>query len=437
MYRLGKAAYSQGYPGFESLSLRHFLKQPNRPDFSIPECLEDHRVPAGNLMIVQGGGPTAVFNTSLAAILTEAQHQPRIGHIYGARFGMQGLPHADILDLTHLSPGDLLAIRNSPGASLGSSRFKPEEQDLARSIDHLRRLDIRFLIFMGGNGTMRGAQLVGDFCRKLDFDIQIIGVPKTIDNDIAATDRCPGFASAARFIAQSTLDLAMDIRSLPQPVSIFETLGRDVGWLAASSTLARHHPDDAPHLVYVPEIPFSRDTFLSNLDAIVTRLGWAVVVVSEGTAYADGTPVFEQQIASGKQQPNRPLIGGVAQHLSGVVAQALSIRCRSEKPGLIGRSSMAHVSAQDQADAELVGREAVRALAAGETDQMVALRSLSDQAAPASELVPLHAAASARRPIPTAWLTDGPLAVTDAFRDYARPILGSLNVYPPPLSARP
>ncbi len=437
MYRLGKAAYSQGYPGFESLSLRHTLAS-QAP--SALQCPRNTGVPAGNLMIVQGGGPTPVFNASLAAIITEAKHQPGIGHIYGARSGMQGLAQADILDLTQLPPGDLLAIRNSPGAALGSSRFKPNDQDLARSIEHLRRLDIRYLIFMGGNGTMRGAQLVREFCQACSFDLQIIGVPKTIDNDIAATDRCPGFSSAARFVAQATLDLAMDIRSLPQPVSIFETLGRDVGWLAASSTLARHDPDDAPHLVYVPEIPFSRDTFLSNLDAIVTRLGWAVVVVSEGTAYADGTPVFEQQMTSGKntgsQSKNRPLIGGVAQHLSGMVAEALGIRCRSEKPGLIGRSSMAHVSTQDRADAELVGREGVRALVAGETDQMVSLRSLSDPAAPAFELVPLHAAAAGRRPIPAAWLTDGPLAVTDAFRDYARPILGDLSVYPPPLSAR-
>jgi len=393
-------------------------------------------MPAENLMIVQGGGPTAVFNASLAGILTEALSQPRIGKIFGARSGMRGLAEAEILDLTNLQPDELVAIGNSPGAALGSSRFKPAEQDLERSVDCLRRMGIGHLIFMGGNGTMRGAEIVREFCRRLNFDVQIIGVPKTIDNDIAATDRCPGFGSAARFIAQSTLDLAMDIRALPQPVSIFETLGRDVGWLAASSTLAKLDPDDAPHLVYVPEIPFSQETFLARLDDVVSRIGWASVVVSEGTAYAGGRPVFEQRMPSRTGAVNRPLIGGVAQYLSGVVAEQLGIRCRSEKPGLIGRSCTALISPQDRADAELVGREAVRALMQGQTDKMVALGPLDDAAAPAFALVPLHAPAGPSRSLPAHWLSDGPLAVTDAFRDYVRPIVGELSRYPRTLGSQ-
>lgn len=384
---------------------------------------------AENLMIVQGGGPTAVFNTSLAGAITEASHQPRIGKIFGARSGMKGLAQGEVLDLSFLNSGELRSIRDSPGAALGSSRFNPSDEDMERSIENLRRLDIRHLIFMGGNGTMRCAEVVRAFCRGLNYDIQIIGVPKTIDNDIAATDRCPGFGSAARYIAQSTLDLGMDIRSLPAPVSILETLGRDVGWLAASSTLAKRDPDDAPHLVLVPEIPFSRETFLSNVEDVVGRLGWAVVVVSEGITYADGAVVFQQRIP-GKGAANRPLIGGVAQYLSGVVAENLGIRCRSEKPGLIGRSCMAMVSEQDRADAELVGREGVRALLAGETDQMVALRPLGDPSAPAFELVPLHSIAGASRALPAAWLTNGPLAVTEAFRSYVRPLAGDLSHYP-------
>jgi 6-phosphofructokinase 1 len=387
-------------------------------------------MPAENLMIVQGGGPTAVFNASLASIITEALRQPRICKIFGARSGMRGLAEAEVLNLSSLQPDELLSLANSPGAALGSSRFKPTEQDLERSVDFLRRMEIRHLIFMGGNGTMRGAETVREFCRKLNFDVQIIGVPKTIDNDIAATDRCPGFGSAARFIAQSTLDLAMDIRALPQPVSIFETLGRDVGWLAASSTLAKLDPEDAPHLVFVPEIPFAQETFLARLDDVVSRIGWASVIVSEGTAYAGGTPVFEQRITSRAGVVHRPLIGGVAQYLSGVVAEELGIRCRSEKPGLIGRSCTALISTQDRADAELVGREGVRALMQGETDKMVALRSLADAAGSAFELVPLHASAGPSRSLPAHWLTDGPLAVTDAFCDYARPIVGELSRYP-------
>ena len=387
-------------------------------------------------MIVQGGGPTAVFNASLASIVSEALQQPSFGKVLGAQWGMQGLSRGEVVDLGSLSADHLLRIRNSPGAALGSSRFQPREEDLERCVAHLRRLDVRSLIFMGGNGTMRGAGIVRDFCRRSSFDIAIVGVPKTIDNDITATDRCPGFASAARFVAQSTLDLAMDIRSLPQPVSIFETLGRDVGWLAASASLARLDTDDAPHLIYVPEIPFAREAFLADLEKVVSRLGWAVVIVSEGISYADGTPVFEQHIPAKGSVPNRPLIGGVAQYLSGIVAENLGIRCRSEKPGLIGRSATAHVSAQDKADAELVGRKAVRALVNGKTDCMVALRPLDSAGRAATELVQLEDASGSRRAIPLPWLQEGPIPVTEDFRAYLRPLIGDLSYYPRALHDR-
>ena len=391
---------------------------------------------AHNLLIIQGGGPTAVFNASLASIIAEGLRQPLIDRIFGARDGMKGLSSADLIELSDMGSADLLALRDSPGAALGSSRFKPSEADLERCVEHLRQSNISYLVFMGGNGTMRGADLFQAFCRARGLELQIIGVPKTIDNDIAATDRCPGFASAARFVAQSTLDLSMDIRSLPQPVSIFETLGRDVGWLAASSTIARRDTDDAPHLVYIPEIPFSEERFLSDLDAVVSRLGWAVVIVSEGIQSADGSRVFEQNTATAKNPSNRPLIGGVAQHLSGVVGEKLGIRCRSEKPGLIGRSCMAHVSDQDLADAELVGQAGVLALIAGETDKMVSLRPYSEGSDEGYELVPLSQAAGTHREIPASWLSNDALAVTDSFRDYLLPLVGDLTYYPLPLSAR-
>lgn len=384
---------------------------------------------AENLMVIQGGGPTAVFNRSLASILEEGFRQPRIGKIFGALSGMKGLSGGDTIDLSPLTPQKLASLANSPGAALGSSRFKPNDEDLHACVQHLKELEIRHLIFMGGNGTMAGAQRFSDFCRSVGFGLQIIGVPKTIDNDIAATDRCPGFASAARFVAQSTLDLSMDIRSLPQPVSIFETLGRDVGWLAASAVLARRAPDDAPQLIYVPEIPFSVPAFLADLDTVVTRNGWAVVVVSEGIADLNGTPVFEQKLPSRQGNPNRPLIGGVAQYLSGVVAEHLGIRCRSEKPGLIGRSSMAQVSEQDRRDAALVGQEGVRALLAGATGQMVALRGLGHPSGEATYLVPLNEAGGPSRRIPSEWLMNDGSAVSKDFKKYLQPLVGDLSYY--------
>jgi 6-phosphofructokinase len=387
---------------------------------------------AANLMIVQGGGPTAVFNASLASVIEEAARQPGIGRIFGARMGTQGLAEADFVDLTAMTSAELVELRNSPGAALGSSRFRPTADDEQRMLEHLRQLDIRRLIFIGGNGTMRGAEVVSGVCRAANFDVQIIGAPKTVDNDIAVTDRCPGYASAARYIAQSTRDLGMDLRALPQPVTVLETMGRSVGWLAAATTLAKAAEDDAPHLVYLPETPFRKDRFLGALDDIVRRQGWAVVVVSEGARNEDGSMVYESTDPSHLDPLKRPMTGGVGQFLAGMVGENLKLRCRSEKPGLLGRSSIALVSAQDQRDAELTGRAAVLALIAGEVDKMVSLLPLGDERE--YELVPLNAVAGHEKTIPAEWLTDGPLAVTDGFRNYAAPLVGELYNYSPPFA---
>jgi 6-phosphofructokinase len=388
-----------------------------------------------NLMIVQSGGPTAVFNASLASIVSEAHLQPSIGKIYGARFGMRGLVANDLVDLTSLSRQVLDDLRRSPGAALGSSRYTPSESDMDRCIGVLRSLDVGCMIFLGGNGTMAGAQRFREFCASHKFDLQVMGSPKTIDNDISSTDRCPGFGSAARYIAQATIDLALDIQSLPQPVSIFETLGRDVGWLAAASVLAKENADDAPHLLCIPEIPFVQDEFLQRLDRIVKRIGWAVVVVSEGTCYSDGSPVFQQELSSGAGTAMRPLIGGVAQHLSGMVARHLGLRCRSEKPGLIGRSYASDRSQQDVADAESTGRECVRALVEGKTGFMISLRPLVESGGSSFELVPLEIAAAGRRALPPEWIAIDGLGVNDHFLQYLKPIVGPLRRYGTPLSA--
>jgi ATP-dependent phosphofructokinase / diphosphate-dependent phosphofructokinase len=388
---------------------------------------------ADNLMIVQGGGPTTVFNASLASVIEEGVCQRGIGRILGARSGTEGLTQGNVVDLSRMSSDELRLLRNSPGAALGSSRFKPTADHLELLVEHLRRLEIKYIVFMGGNGTMRGAETISAFCRSIDFEVQIVGIPKTIDNDLAVTDRCPGYASAAKYVAQSTRDLGMDLRSLPQPVTILETMGRSVGWLAGASSLAKAAENDAPHLIYVPELPFHTERFLEDLDRVVTRLGWAVVVVSEGIRNEDGSLVYEMNDPSQLDPLKRPMTGGVGQFLAGVVAKNLKIRCRSEKPGLLGRASMAHVSIQDQQDAGLVGRAGVRALLAGATDIMVALRPLEDTGTLGYDLVPLSAVAGIERALPAEWLIGGPLAVTGGFVEYLRPLVGELFQYSPAL----
>lgn len=385
-------------------------------------------MPRSNLMVVQGGGPTAVFNASLAAIIAEAQRQPSIHSIYGARFGVRGLITDDITDLTTLSPEEIEVLKRTPGAALGSSRHSPAEGELDKLAMVLRRFEIDSLIFMGGNGTMGGSHAVSEFCKSKGLDIHVIGVPKTIDNDIASTDRCPGYASAARYIATAVRELGADVRSLPQPVTILETMGRNVGWIAAAAALAAEGPrgrEYGPHLVYIPEVAFDCDEFLSRLDGVVREIGWAVVVVSEGIRNADGSFVY-QSTDTGQLDPlKRPMTGGVAQHLASVVSQRLRIRCRSEKPGLLGRASMALVSEQDCADAVDVGRVGVEALVSGERDVMVSLNPLGEKEC-STTLVPLTSA-SMERSIPANWLQAGPIPVTQDFFDYLRPLTGPLD----------
>jgi ATP-dependent phosphofructokinase / diphosphate-dependent phosphofructokinase len=227
------------------------------------------------------------------------------------------------------------------------------------------------------------------------------------------------------------------VRSLPQPVSILETMGRSVGWLAAASAAGKCDPRDAPHLVYLPEQPFAMNEFLADLDALVARQGWAVVVVAEGIRDASGRYVYQVDDPAQNDPLARPLTGGVAQFLAEQVARHLKIRCRSEKPGLLGRASMLHASPQDRKDADLVGRAAVRGLLGGEWEKMIALRPLRDPGETGYELVSLERVAEVERPVPAQWITDDAIPLRAEFFRYLQPLLGDLAEYCAPLESVP
>ncbi len=280
---------------------------------------------------------------------------------------------------------------------------------------------------------MHGAEAVSRHCRNCGYEIQVVGIPKTVDNDISVTDRCPGYASAARYVAQSTRDLGMDVRSLPQPVSILETMGRSVGWLAAASAAGKRDEEDAPHLVYLPERAFDMEEFLGSLERIVVRQGWAIVVVAEGIRDSNGQFVYQVADPAQADPLKRPLTGGVAQFLAETVAKRLGMRCRSEKPGLLGRSSMLHASTQDKKDAELVGRAGVLGLLTGESAKMVSLLPLQSKTETGYEFVPLNSVSQVERPIPADWICAGAISVKDSFLRYLEPLIGSLVPYCDPL----
>ena len=389
----------------------------------------------GKLLVLQGGGPTPVLNASLFGLLDEAGRVGQFDCVLGARFGIEGLLRQDWVDLSRLSTSDLQLLRVTPGATLGASRHKPSENDFDQMIEALRRQNIRALLLIGGNGSLRGADAIARAADRSGYELCAIGIPKTIDNDIPSTDRCPGFGSAARYVAQSVRDLGMDLRALPQPVSIYETMGRSIGWLAGASALAKLDERSAPHLVYLPEKPFVMDHFLAALDGLVKRLGWAVVVVSEGIKTAEGKLVFEVGDATQRDVLNRALPGGVGNYLANMVTRQLKIRCRCEKPGLCGRASMLHVSPQDLADAELVGRAGVRGAVDGRHAHAVALTPLgASKPDRGYEFVPL-ASAAGEREVPGNWLADPEAGgVTSEFLRYGRPIVGELPPYAIPLA---
>jgi 6-phosphofructokinase 1 len=382
-----------------------------------------------NLLIVQGGGPTPVFNTTLCGAIKEARALPRIRRVLGATFGLEGLRDGRLVELTGLSLTQLRQLRLTPGAALGSTRYVPTDDDLLRILHTVEQFNVRWLVFSGGNGSLRGAHAISEAARDAGQDVSVIVAPKTIDNDIVGTDRCPGYGSAARYVAQAVRDLGADVRSLPQPVSIFETMGRGAGWLTAASVLGKRDEADAPHLVYFPERPFDPDAFCGDIDRVVRRHGWAVVVVAEGLRRADGGPVYETPEATQRDDCGRALCGNVSAYLAEVVTRTLRIRCRTEKPGLCGRASILHIAAQDQYDADLVGRAAVREAVAGRDDAMISLRPLGPfQRDNEYDVIPLATAvAGGERVFPVEWLPSADLSVNPAFLRYANAIVGKLT----------
>lgn len=366
----------------------------------------------GKLLIAQGGGPTAVVNASLIAAVREAAASVAV---LGVRFGLAGLLKEDIVDLSALPAERLSSIRNSPGAALGSSRCDLRAEDFGRMIAVLRRLDIRRVACIGGNGTMRTALDLVRAAEAEHYELGVAGIPKTIDNDLEGTDFSPGYGSCARCYAQFILDLAADVRSLPTPVSIFEVMGRRVGWLAAATVLACREPDDAPHRVYLPERPTDAGIFLRDVMTAYERYGWAVVAVGEGVGEAMG--VVHPTPAGGRH--GGAMIGDVAAQLARLVTTELGLRARSEKPGLVARAAMSHVSDFDRQAAELVGREASRRLLAGESGFMAGLRGEPLRV----ESVPLGEVAARERGLPDSFLGDDGQP-NEAFRAYAGRLIG-------------
>lgn len=382
--------------------------------------------PKGAAVVAHSGGPTPVINASLLGIVEESRLHPQITALYGARFGIAGILSEDFIDLYRQPEATLQAVARTPSSALGTSRREVGTPDLERVLSVFRAHDIRYFFYNGGNGSMGTAHQVQSMASAVGYDLQVIGIPKTIDNDLLETDHTPGYASTARFFASAVRDIGADNRALPGQVEFIEVLGRNVGWLAAATSLARAEPDDAPHLIYFPEQRLPLNKLLSDVERVFRRLNRCVVAVCEGQLDEHGEP-FGADTRSGSRGS---LAMNLAHRLALLVMERLKIRARSEKPGLLGRACTGCISEIDWNEARCCGKAAVSAAARGETGKMVTLlRRSGTEYIAETGLTGLDRVAFFERPFPAEWRNGDGNDVSPQFRDYAAPLVGTIEAH--------
>lgn len=374
-----------------------------------------------NAVVAHGGGPTAVINASLAGLIAECGRRGL--HLYGARYGLAGLLGGDLMDLAKVDAALVTEIGKSPGSALGSSRLPLADADYDRLLAVFRQADIHTFFYTGGNGSMDTARGIAQHARAKGHDLQVIGIPKTIDNDLCVTDHTPGFASTARFFACAARDVGEDNRSLPSPVCVLETLGRNAGWIVAATSLARHRTDDAPHLIYVPERRISLDRIAADVERVFQRLGRVVIAVCEGQLDERGRP-FGADVDRAGIEVQR-LASNLGHTLARLLSGKLGIRARAEKPGLLGRCCGEFAVPLDRQEAFACGRAAAIAASDGHSEVMVALRRDSS-----TFLTPLETVARVERLLPAEWIHPDGNDVLPAYREYAAPLVGEVPGWP-------
>lgn len=388
----------------------------------IPESgpsIENEENMLKKLLIVHGGGPTAVLNASLYGAIQYARSQG-IDEILGARNGCAGLMNQDFIHLESLSDEKLNLLLHTPGTALGSSRYPLEESDYQRIVEILEEQGIGFVLMNGGNGTMDTCGKLHKMCLSMGKKIKIMGIPKTMDNDIAVTDHSPGFGSAARYMAQSVQELVADVRSLPIHVVVLEASGRNAGWITASSALAEDQ-GMGPDLIYLPELAFNQDQFLQDVSDQLKIKSGIVVVASEGLHDQEGNPIVKPIFKTDRAT----YFGDVSSHLAHLIIKELGYKARGEKPGLLGRASILMQSSVDRREAEDVGRIACQAVLDGETGKMASIRRLSTSPYQVEyELLDIEEVMLYERKIPKEFINETGNGMTEAFKEWCRPLIG-------------
>ena len=382
----------------------------------------------GACIIGQSGGPTAVINASAQGVIQTALKTPCITQVLGAAHGIKGVLEDKLYDMAQEDPAELDLMKYTPSSALGSCRYKladpdVDDTDYQRILEIFKKYNVRYFFYNGGNDSMDTCNKISKYMQKVGYECRIMGVPKTIDNDLNGTDHCPGFASAAKYIATSCAEVWQDAHVYDTGmVTIIEIMGRHAGWLAGSAALASL-TGCGPDLVYLPETDFDMDRFLSDVKAVYDKTGKCMVAVSEGIHYADGTFVSEAK-TSATDGFGHAQLGGLAAMLAETVKQKLGAKVRGIELSLLQRCGSHLASKTDVEEAYLAGQAAVEAAAEGFTDKMVAFQCTRDGSyACKTVLEPLNIVANFEKKVPRAWINEAGNGVTQEFIDYVLPLI--------------
>ena len=385
----------------------------------------------GSCIFGQSGGPTSVINASAYGVIRTALDCEDITKVYGAAHGIVGVLNDKLYVMDEEDPEELKLLLNTPSSELGSCRYKMkdpsvDDTDYKRLLEIFKKYDVRYFFYNGGNDSMDTCNKISKYMQSVGYECRVMGVPKTIDNDLFGTDHCPGFPSAAKYIATSCMEVDKDTIVYDKGmVTVIEIMGRHAGWLAASAALATKFGAGGPNLIYLPEVDFDMDKFLSDVEKAYETDKTVLVAVSEGIHYADGSFVSEAK-TSATDGFGHAQLGGLAAMLAEAVKQRLGVKVRGIELSLLQRCGAHLASATDINEAFGAGREAVLAAVSGETDQMVAFERDTDENGNYKcnmKLLPLSDVANYEKKVPLEWINDEGNGLKDEFIDYVLPLI--------------
>ncbi len=383
----------------------------------------------GNALLGQSGGPTSVINASAAGVFIEALNQEKITGVFGAVHGIKGILEEDFIDISKEDIEELKRLKNTPSSAIGSVRYKlkdpkKDDSEYRRLLEVFRKYNIRYFFYNGGNDSMDTCNKISKFFKKEGFDCNVMGVPKTIDNDLNVTDHSPGYGSAAKYVATTFMELFHDATVYDQPmITVVEVMGRNAGWLTAAAALAQHK-GQGPDLIYLPEKTFDPEVFFSDVDRVLKQKGKVIVAVSEGIKTKEGKYVPELYQELKKDAFGHAQLGGTAQALVSELGNRFNVKLRAIEFSLMQRSAAHLASKVDVTEAFNAGRKAVKAAVSGATDKMIGFKRVSSNPYKIKYVrIPLQKAANEEQKVPLKWIKEDNTGLTQDYIDYALPLI--------------